>query len=230
MSLDRTQRNITRALLAVLGLMVLLIVLACCAPRPAQATPLPHPPPERVATDAVPRAALAHRQALKREAQRVWGLNAPSASFAAQIHQESRWRPDARSPVGAQGLAQFMPATARWMVTVDRGLASVDPFNPTWSIRALVVYDKWLYDRVMGANDCERVAFAMAAYNGGLGWVHRRKDLSDEPLVCFDSTCAINPGIHPANQRENEGYPRVILLRYEPLYAADMGWGRGVCQ
>ena len=182
------------------------------------------------AADAIPRAATTHRLALKREAQRVWGLDAPTASFAAQIHQESRWRENARSPVGAQGLAQFMPATAQWIGGFDTTLKPTQPFSAAWSLRALVVYDKWLYDRVRGVDECNRMAFAMAAYNGGLGWVNKRKARSPQPGVCFGVTCAINPGITAANQRENQHYPEVILKRYEPLYANTWGWGRGVCQ
>lgn len=182
------------------------------------------------AADVIPQRAQAHRLALRREAQRVWGLDAPSATFAAQIHQESRWRADARSPVGALGMAQFMPATARWIGGLDEGLSSVDPINPMWSLRALVTYDKWLYDRVRGDTPCERMAFALAAYNGGLGWVNKRKARSPQPGVCLGVTCRINPGIHPANQRENQHYPEVILRRYEPLYVRSVGWGRGACQ
>jgi soluble lytic murein transglycosylase-like protein len=66
-------------------------------------------------------------------------------TFAAQLHQESGWRPDAVSPVGAQGLAQFMPATADWISQLMPGLNSREPFNPAWAIRALVSYDRWLW-------------------------------------------------------------------------------------
>ncbi|MFZ1892309.1 MAG: lytic transglycosylase domain-containing protein [Formosimonas sp.] len=169
-----------------------------------------------------------YKQALRQQAQHVWGLNAPVASFAAQIHQESRWNPKAKSPVGAAGLTQFMPATARWIGTYDGQLASVDVYNPRWAMRALAVYDKFLYDKVAGTNPCERMAFAMSAYNGGLGWVNKRKARSSAPLVCFGATCEINPGITAANQRENAGYPKVILKGFEAQYVK-AGWGRGVC-
>jgi soluble lytic murein transglycosylase-like protein len=181
------------------------------------------------AADQVPAAANRYKLTLKREAQRVWGLQAPVATFAAQVHQESRWRADARSPVGAHGLAQFMPATARWLpatAPADAHLAQVDTANPTWSLRALVVYNQWLHTRVRGADGCERMAYTLSAYNGGLGWVYKRQSRSNAPLQCLGQTCTINPGIHPANQAENEHYPRVILLRYEPLYAT---WGPGSC-
>lgn len=175
----------------------------------------------------VPREAQRHQLTLKREAQRVWGLDAPVATFAAQVHQESRWRDNARSPVGAVGLAQFMPSTARWIGGVDANLREVAPLNPTWALRGLVTYDKWLFDRVKAENECEQMAFALSAYNGGLGWVYKRQRLSSQPGLCLGVTCSINPGIAPANQRENEHYPAVILTKHQVLYRA---WGRGVCE
>lgn len=216
-----TRRMQKRGAQIILGWLAffLLLAVASCAAQPAHAQSAP----------AIPRAALEHRAALKRNAQMVWGLGAPTATFAAQIHQESRWRPGARSPVGAQGLAQFMPATARWIGGMDAGLASRDAFNPVWSLRALVVYDRWLWQRIKADDGCERMAFTLSAYNGGLGWVYRRQARSKAPGVCFGAACDINPGIHPANQRENAHYPAVILRTYEPLYARSVGWGPGAC-
>jgi soluble lytic murein transglycosylase-like protein len=182
------------------------------------------------AADAIPHHANLYKLTLKREAQRVWGLQAPVATFAAQVHQESRWRADATSPVGAHGLSQFMPATARWMGSIapsgQYSLAGAQTGNPTWSLRALVTYNLWLSQRIQAADGCERMAYTLSAYNGGLGWVYKRQRLSDQPGICLGKTCTINPGITPANQRENEHYPRVILLRYEPLYER---WGAGSC-
>ena len=116
-----------------------------------------------------------------------------------------------------------MPATAQWMGSVDPILADGASLNPTWAIRALVVYDKWLWDRLPAANACEQMAFAMSAYNGGLGWALKRRARSGEPGLCIGKTCAINPGITRANQHENETYPKRILLRIEPAYEA-AGW------
>lgn len=178
------------------------------------------------AQDSIPRAAQQYRLTLKREAQWAWGLNPPVATFAAQIHQESRWRLDASSPVGAKGLGQVMPSTAAWLGDLFPSLSDVQPVNPTWSIRALVTYDKWLADRVQGIDDCQDMAFALSAYNGGLGWVYKRDQRSSQPGVCMGATCTINPGISAAAQAENEAYPRLILLRYEPLYET---WGVGSC-
>ena len=206
------QRALGKCLVrCVLALVVLMLVLAFVSPAFAQ----------------VPREALRYQGTLKREAHRIWGLDAPVATFAAQIHQESRWRPDARSPVGALGLTQFMPATATWIGTTREDLREVAPLNPTWAIRALVSYDLWLWQRVKADDSCERMAFALQSYNSGLGWVYKRQRLSPRPGQCLGLTCSINPGVTPANQREAEMYPRLILIQHQPLYAT---WGPGVCQ
>lgn len=72
----------------------------------------------------IPRAAQQYRATLVRAAHATWGLDAPVAVFAAQVHTESWWRNDTVSHVGAQGLAQFMPATARWLPSVAPKQAS----------------------------------------------------------------------------------------------------------
>ena len=175
----------------------------------------------------IPRDAQRYQLTLKREARQVWGLGAPVATFAAQVHQESRWRDNAVSPVGAVGLAQFMPGTANWIGGLYPSLGGRAPTNPTWALRALVTYDKWLSDRIQADDACQDMAFALTAYNGGLGWVYKRQKLSPQPGICLGGTCTINPGITPASQRENQHYPEVILLKYEPLY---LTWGNGACQ
>ena len=78
----------------------------------------------------------------------------PPLFFARLIWQESRFRPNAVSPKGAQGIAQFMPGTARL-----RGLS--DPFEPK---SALVASAAFLADlRAEFGN----LGLAAAAYNAG---------------------------------------------------------------
>jgi soluble lytic murein transglycosylase-like protein len=52
----------------------------------------------------------------------------PVEFFTRLIWQESRFNPKARSHKGAEGIAQFMPGTARW-----RGLA--DSYEPLQALR-----------------------------------------------------------------------------------------------
>ena len=180
----------------------------------------------------LPQGALKHRADLTRNARAVWGLDAPVATFASQVHQESRWRPDAVSPVGAQGIAQFMPATADWIAQAYPALAERQPFNPSWGLRALVTYDRHLWDRVKASSECDRMAMTLSAYNGGLGWVWRDQKLATangaDSSRWFGQVERFNAGRHAAAFKENRGYPRLILLTYEPRYIA-AGWGKGSC-
>lgn len=179
----------------------------------------------------IPRAAQQHRATLTRAAHATWGLDAPVSVFAAQVHTESWWRNNTVSHVGAQGLAQFMPSTARWLPSVAPETGNPEPFNPGWSLRALCVYDKWLWDRVAGHSDFERMAFTLSAYNGGLGWVNRdrkkARSLGLDDRVWFSSVENVNAGRSKAAFRENRNYPRLILKERQYAYIK-AGWGPGI--
>jgi soluble lytic murein transglycosylase-like protein len=89
--------------------------------------------------------------ALNRAAQR-WSVSA--TLLAAQLYAESGFNPFAVSPAGAQGIAQFMPATAR-------GMGLDNPFDAAQAIDAQAHLMRDLL-RQFGA-----VALALAAYNAG---------------------------------------------------------------
>lgn len=184
--------------------------------------------PSQARAQTIPEQADQFRRPLTRYGHFVWGVSAPVSTFAAQIHQESRWNEAAVSRVGARGLAQFMPSTARWIQDAYPAELAGDVASADWGMRALVRYNRWLWDRLPSPDRCERMAFTLAAYNGGLGWVNKRRAASPTPNTCLFAACDINPGVHPANQRENEQYPRRILLTIEPMYHA-AGWGPGSC-
>ncbi|MEM7730478.1 MAG: lytic transglycosylase domain-containing protein, partial [Pseudomonadota bacterium] len=83
---------------------------------------------------------------------RAHGL--PPEFLARLIWQESRFDRYARSPVGAQGIAQFMPYTA-----AERGLE--DPDDPRQAIPAAAQFLRHLHNRF------GNLGLAAAAYNGG---------------------------------------------------------------
>lgn len=175
-----------------------------------------------------PRAALEYRRDLTREARAVFGLSAPVPVFAAQIHQESAWRPRAESPY-AQGLAQFVPSTAEWISEIYPSLGPADVWNPQWAIRAMVRYDRHLLEHYGsdGVTACDQWAFTLSSYNGGAGWVQRDRRQCRTAARCpaCDPTrwfghVADTPDPRRADWavKENRGYPQRILLRHQPRY------------
>ncbi|WP_257624818.1 transglycosylase SLT domain-containing protein [Variovorax boronicumulans] len=171
----------------------------------------------------VPHAAQAYRADLTRTARVVWGLNAPVAVFAAQVHTESAWKPGAVSHVGAAGLAQFMPGTSKWIAGIDPALKADQPFNPAWAMRALVVYDLWLYERAPAPySPRDRMWVALRAYNGGLGhWQAEARNAVSSDRAAVDAACGTAKR-HRSHCVENLTYPRRILIDLQPRYAT---WG-----
>jgi soluble lytic murein transglycosylase-like protein len=79
----------------------------------------------------------------------------------AVIWQESKYKVRARSHVGAQGLMQLMPPTAK-------RFGCVDPHDPADNIEAGTKYLRWLLKRFKG-----NVSLALAGYNAGEGAVDK---------------------------------------------------------
>jgi hypothetical protein len=88
------------------------------------------------------------------------GAGLPPILLAALLRSESGFDPRAVSPAGAQGIAQFMPATAR-------GLGLRDPFDPAQAIPAAA---RLLAGHLRAFGS---VPLALAAYNAGPGAVER---------------------------------------------------------
>jgi hypothetical protein len=84
----------------------------------------------------------------------------PTPLFKRLIWQESRFRSDVVSPVGAKGIAQFMPGTA-----AERGLKN--PFDPFQALPASAAFLRDLVEQF------GNFGLAAAAYNGGPGRVSR---------------------------------------------------------
>lgn len=186
--------------------------------------------PERVV---VPATSYLYRYKLQREVIARFGEPSSVARIAAQVHQESRWRADARSPY-AEGLAQFTPATGAWLsADVCPEIGPPDPWSADWSVRAVVCYDAWLYARVAdAATPCDRWAFALGSYNGGLANLRRDQRRASangaDPAQWFDQVERFSARAHWAFV-ENRDYVRRILTLLEPAYLA-AGWsGVAVC-
>ena len=82
------------------------------------------------------------------------------ALFEALVWQESRWRHHSVSPKGARGLAQLMPATARYL--------GVNPDDPMQNLEGGARYLRIQLNRFDG-----NLEKALAAYNAGPGRVEQ---------------------------------------------------------
>ena len=139
-------------------------------PKPAPAKPAATKPPaqrarlpKRLAADfrSHIETRLPHLRPSFEAAGRETGLN--WRMLAALGYQESRWRPAAVSPRGAQGVMMLMPLTATKM-----GVKNV--FSPDENIMAGSRYLLYMKERIpKRIRDPDRTLLAMAAYNIGIG-------------------------------------------------------------
>jgi hypothetical protein len=99
--------------------------------------------------------------------QQAWGdalqADIPPGFFVRQIEQESGFHPNAVSPAGAIGIAQFMPATARGL--------GINPWDPHASLQT-AAHLMATYQQEYGGD----YAKALAAYNGGPGEVSQAEE------------------------------------------------------
>lgn len=178
----------------------------------------------------IPRECVKYRRDLVRNARQIFGMQAPTATLGAQMAQESACKADARSAF-ASGLTQFTPDTASWISGRYQDLASNQPTNPVWAIRAQARYMHHLIGRAGGATPCDSTWFALWGYNGGEGWVRRDRKLA--AAAGFESNRhhqvePFNAGRAPAMFRENRTYPKRIIDYWQPRFVA-AGWGAGSC-
>ena len=164
----------------------------------------------------------------QRDALRIWTdtcPDAPIALLAGQIHQESAWRYDARSPY-AHGLAQFTPPTASDMARWYDDLKPADTGDPRWSLRAQAAYMCRLHK--MFDHTREPYLFALSGYNGGAGWTRRDQAQCNRARTCDYWRWAGNVSITPDRRRatwairENRDYVYRIITRNQHFYTS---WG-----
>ncbi|MGF1691354.1 murein transglycosylase [Photobacterium kagoshimensis] len=136
----------------------------------------------------------------------------PTTTMMALARQESAWNTEAQSPVGARGLMQLMPATAKETAKkLERNYKGKDSlFDPGVNIRLGSGYLKMMLDR----HDNNRV-YSFAAYNAGPSRVSRWQDQTDGQLDVFTFIEAI-----PFN--ETRGYVQNVLM-FDVYYSKRMG-------
>ena len=128
-------------------------------PEPAAEVPLAPAPAPVQSTPHVPYGEIIDRVAAEQ--------NVPVKLVRALIQVESAYNERARSPKGAMGLMQLMPAMARQY-------AVANPYDPAANIEAGIKHLKSLLQRLP-------VALALAAYNAGEAAVQRFNGIPPYP-------------------------------------------------
>jgi membrane-bound lytic murein transglycosylase F len=128
---------------------------------------------------------------------------------AAQVYQESRFDPNAKSWVGAVGLMQLMPRTAEYL-----GVENIN--DPEQNVEAGVRYLRRLYDRLDDTiRHRDRLAFALASYN--VGYSHLR----DARKIAAEDD--LNPDVWAGNVE----WVLLNLSRSQYYERAAAGYARG---
>lgn len=137
--------------------------------------------------------------------------NLPSNLLASVMRTESAGNPNAVSPKGAQGLFQFMPATAKEM--------GVNPLDPASSAQGAARMYRNLLTKYNG--DIDK---SLAAYNWGQGNVDR-KGLDQIPLETRNYSQKVRSGM--ATNPKSSGFDPDAWLAANPAPAQPVKPARG---
>ncbi len=177
----------------------------------------------------IPRAADSYKRNFIRIHRHYFGMDAPIALLAAQIHQESAWNQRAKSKY-ASCLSQLTPETEQWLKTnFSKYLAGEGGImNPVFCIKAQGLYTRWLGTKIVANDECHKWSFILASYNGGHGWTLRDKNLAEQKGLDRNARWD-HVELHSDRAdwafEENRGYPRKIIGELQLLYK---DWGRNL--
>ncbi len=145
-----------------------------------------------------PRKISQYDRVIKKTARRYgfdWRL------ISAQIYTESNFKNKAKSYVGATGLMQIMPSTAKFM-----GFDPSTMINPETNIAVGCMYNQRMYN-LWGkqTKDYNRLAFAIASYNAGRGRILKSYNTKDS-LTTWKK-------VHKSLPEETQSYVHKIYLK-----------------
>jgi membrane-bound lytic murein transglycosylase F len=130
----------------------------------------------------------------------------------AQCWQESRFKENAVSPVGAQGICQFMPGT--WRDTENQLKIKGSPFTASLNIQFAAYYmsrQRRFWSKVPVTLEMEK--FAVASYNAGAGNINKAWKLCEQKPVWNQVTPCL-PRVTGKHSKETIDYVQKIWFYY----------------
>ena len=137
--------------------------------------------------------------------------------YKAQLMAESSLNPDAVSPAGALGIAQFMPSTWKETVVYMQLPDGAKATDPDYAILAGAYYmrkqiRKWTSPRP----EADRYCLALASYNAGFGNMLKAQRKAGG-VNDYKTIVEALPKVTGRNAEETEAYVRRILNTYANL-------------
>ena len=125
--------------------------------------------------------------------------NVPETLFEKLIQTESAFNPNAKSPRGAMGLGQLMPATAEELgLSLKEDHSSGSILHPESNLNASARYLRKLFDKYVGEGIPSEEAwnFAAGAYNAGMGNIDRAMErVSGKIVKNWDQVAEVLPEV-----------------------------------
>ena len=133
----------------------------------------------------------------------------------AQCYQESRFKPNAISPVGASGVCQFMPST--WQDVPNFIKRGEGVFDAKTNIEAAAWYNSKLYRFWHTKRSIkERIKLMLASYNAGAGNIAKAQKVCDM-AVNYQPIIKCLPKITGHHSKETIHYVKAITSFYGEL-------------
>ncbi len=133
--------------------------------------------------------------------------------LAAQAYMESRFNPSARSWVGARGLMQIMPKTARGYKT---SVSALNNPEPSLKVATSLINDLDSYLLKYVPNDKERLKFVIGAYNVGIAHIY--------DAIALAKKYGLDP------QKWDDNVEKALLMKMNPKYYNDPVVRFGYCR
>lgn len=141
--------------------------------------------------------------------------------FKAQAIAESRLNPQAESYVGAKGIMQVMPFTAK-EIARRLGIENFDITDPELNINFGIFYDRKMYSIWKAERGKERIFFMFGSYNAGPGHILRAQKkarLKGLPTDKWSSITKTLPDVTGRHSKETITYvDRIDRYHYKLMF------------